>query len=57
MRAPPICLRELTAEEAALVESLARSRTTAARRVERTRLVWRASQGETPRPALPRRSA
>jgi hypothetical protein len=34
MRAPPICLRELTAEEAAAVESLTRSRTAAARRVE-----------------------
>src|SRR3954453_19443214 len=48
MRAPPICLRELTAEEAAAVEGLARSRTAAARRVERARLVWRASHGETP---------
>src|SRR5919206_4819758 len=48
MRAPLFCLRELTSEEAALVESLARSRTAAARRVERARIVWRASQGETP---------
>src|SRR5919199_479157 len=48
MRAPPICLRELTAEEAAAVEGLARSRTAAARRVERARIVWRASQRETP---------
>jgi transposase len=30
------------------VESLARSRTAAARRVERARIVWRASRGETP---------
>ena len=30
------------------MESLARSRTAAARRVERARLVWRASHGETP---------
>jgi transposase len=48
MRGPPVCLRELTAEEASAVESLARSRTAAARRVERARIVWRASQGETP---------
>jgi transposase len=48
MRAPPVCLRELTAEEAATVESLARSRTAAARRVERARIAWRASRGETP---------
>jgi transposase len=30
------------------VDSLARSRTAAARRVERARMVWRAHQGETP---------
>jgi hypothetical protein len=54
MRGPPVCLRDLTAEEASAVETLARSRTAAARRVERARLVWRASHGETP-PALPRR--
>ena len=48
MRGPPVGLRELTAEEASAVESLARSRTAAARRVERARIVWRANQGETP---------
>jgi transposase len=48
MRGPPVCLRDLTAEEASAVETLARSRTAAARRVERARLVWRASHGETP---------
>jgi hypothetical protein len=48
MRGPPVCLRNLTAEEASAVESLARSRTAAARRVERARIIWRASQGETP---------
>src|ERR687886_3069146 len=48
MRGPPVCLRELTAEEASAVETLARSRTAAARRVERARIVWRASRGETP---------
>ena len=47
MRGPPVCLRELTAEEASAVENLARSRTAAARRVERARIVWRASHGET----------
>ena len=48
MRGPPVCLRELAAEAASAVESLARSRTAAARRVERARLVWRASHGDTP---------
>ena len=51
MRGPPVCLRDLTAEEASAVEALARSRTAPARRVERARIVWRASQGETP-PAI-----
>src|SRR5918998_1900487 len=41
---------ERTAEEASAVDSLARSRTAAARRVERARMVWRAHQGETPPP-------
>jgi len=48
MRGPPVCLRELTAEEASAVESLARARTASARRVERARIIWRASRGETP---------
>ena len=48
MRGPPVCLRDLTAEEASAVESLARSRTAPARRVERARIVWRASHGEAP---------
>ena len=48
MRGKPVCLRDLTAEEAATVETLARSRTAPVRRVERARIVWRASQGETP---------
>src|ERR671917_26409 len=51
MRGPPVCLRELTAEEASAVEILARSRTAPAQRVERARIVWRASRGETP-PAI-----
>src|SRR3712207_1445931 len=51
MRGPPVCLRALTAEEASAVETLARSRTAPARRVERARIVWRASRGETP-PAI-----
>jgi transposase len=51
MRGPPVRLRDLTAEEAAAVEALARSRTAPARRVERARIVWRASRGETP-PAI-----
>ena len=48
MRGPPVCLRPLTAEEASAVEVLTRSRTAPARRVERARIVWRASHGETP---------
>ena len=48
MRGPPVCLRDLTAEECSAVETLARSRTAPAQRVERARLVWRASRGETP---------
>ena len=51
MRGPPVCLRDLTAEERSAVETLARSRTAPARRVERARLVWRANRGETP-PAI-----
>ena len=47
MRGPPVCLRDLSAEEASAVHNLARSRMAAARRVERARIVWRASQGET----------
>jgi len=48
MRGKPVCLRTLGAEERAAVEALARSRTDSARRVERARIVWRASRGETP---------
>ena len=48
MRGPPVCLRQLTSEERSAVEALARSRTAPARRVERARVVWRASRGETP---------
>jgi transposase len=48
MRGPPGCLRDLTAEEALAVKALARSRTAAARRVERARVVGRAGRGETP---------
>jgi transposase len=43
-----ICLRDLTSEERSAVETLARSRTEPARRVERARMVWRASRGEAP---------
>jgi transposase len=48
MRGPPVCLRALTAEERSAVETLARSRTAPARRVERARVVLRASRGEAP---------
>ncbi len=48
MRGPPVCLSDLTAEEAAAVKALTHSRTAPAQRVERARLVWLASRGETP---------
>src|SRR3712207_7849921 len=48
MRGPPVCLRKLSAEERSAVETLTCSRTAPARRVERARLIWRASRGETP---------
>src|SRR3712207_9481977 len=48
MRGPPVSLRKLTAEERSAVETLARSRTAPARRVERARIVRRAGHGETP---------
>ena len=48
MRGPPVRLRELTADEHSVVETLARSRTAPARRVERARVIGRASRGETP---------
>jgi transposase len=48
MRGPAVCLRDLTAEEASAVKTLAHSRTAPAQRVERARLTWRASLGETP---------
>ncbi len=48
MRGLPVCLRALTDEEASAVENLARSRTAAARWVERARIVWWAARGETP---------
>jgi transposase len=51
MRGPPVCLRDLTVEERSAVETLARSRTAPAHRVERARIVLRASRGETP-PAI-----
>jgi transposase len=47
MRADPVCLRGLTADERSAVEILMRARLAPARRVERARLIWRASQGET----------
>lgn len=47
----PVSLRELTAEEVVAVEKLAHSRTEAARRVERARIIWAVHQGE-PRLAL-----
>ena len=51
MRGELVCLRALTTEERAAVEAVAHSRTAPARRVERARIVRRASRGETP-PAI-----
>jgi transposase len=51
MRGPPVCLRDLTTKERSAVETLAHSRTAPVRRVERARIVRRASRGETP-PAI-----
>ena len=48
MRGPPVCVRDLSADETAVVKALAHSRTAPARRVERARILWRASRGETP---------
>ena len=48
MRGPPVCLRDLMLEERSAIETLARSRTAPARRVERARLIGRASRGGTP---------
>src|SRR3712207_6005577 len=48
MRGPPVCLRDLTTEERSVIETLACSRTAPARRVERARIIRRASRGETP---------
>jgi transposase len=39
-------LRELTAEERSAIDKLAHARTAPARRVERARIIWYASQGE-----------
>jgi transposase len=44
----PLRLRDLAAEERCAVEKLAHSRTASARRVERARIVWQASQGASP---------
>ena len=46
MRGPPVCLRELTAEEASAGGDPGPLADRAARRVERARIVWRASHGE-----------
>ena len=40
-------LRELTAEERVALDKLAHARTAPARRVERARIIWYASQGQS----------
>jgi transposase len=49
-------IRPLTPEEAAAIQQLAHSRTAAARLVERARMIWHASQGESA-PAIAQRLA
>jgi transposase len=44
----PLRLRDLRPEERSAIEKLAHSRTAPARRVERARIVWQASQGASP---------
>jgi transposase len=42
----PVRVRELTAEEAEAIERLTRSRTEAARKVERAKIIWLAHEGK-----------
>jgi hypothetical protein len=42
-----VCVREMTAAEAAAVHKLAHSRTAPAQRVQRAQIIWRASRGES----------
>ena len=48
MRGPPVCLRDLTAEEASARESVTGYRTASPRLVVPPRIVWRPRRGETP---------
>jgi transposase len=43
----PVCLRDMTAAEHAVVQKLAHSRTAPAQRVQRAQIIWRASRGES----------
>jgi transposase len=43
----PICLRNLTVEERARVQTLAHARTAPAQMVQRAQIIWRASHGES----------
>ena len=43
----PICLRDLTVEEHAAVQTLAHSHTAPAQMVQRAQIIWRASHGES----------
>ncbi|ANY80853.1 transposase [Microvirga ossetica] len=43
----PICLRDLTVEERARVQTLAHARTAPAQMVQRAQIIWRASHGES----------
>ncbi|EIM26768.1 helix-turn-helix domain-containing protein [Microvirga lotononidis] len=44
----PICLRDLTVEECARVQTLAHARTAPAQMVQRAQIIWRARHGESP---------
>ena len=43
----PVCLRDMTAAEHAVVQKLAHSHTAPAQRVQRAQIIWRASRGES----------
>src|SRR4029453_398535 len=43
----PICLRDLTVEERARIQTLAHARTAPAQMVQRAQIIWRASHGES----------
>lgn len=47
MSRPPVRVRELSAKEAEAIQRLAHSRTEAARKVERAKIIWLSREGQT----------